>query len=272
MITCYLQGGLGNQLFLIFTVISYSLKYNIPFYFPDKPRTFDRKFYFDDFFSYLKDYTKDLRPDQITDKFYKESEIFIYNEIKLINFNFCIYGYFQNKDYFESNKNKILEIIHFDEKLINVKNECKNFIDFDCSLHFRIGDAKISTGFIILDIKYYIDCLTKIDKIKNVLYFYEQEDIADVTNKISILKSKFPNLNFVGIDTNLPDYSQLLLMSNIKINIIANSTFSWWAAYLNKNQDKLIFYPSKYFCKENIHLEKDVLKLFPESWTKIQII
>ena len=79
----------------------------------------------------------------------------------------------------------------------------------------------------------------------------------------------FPNLNFIPIDTTIEDYEQMLIMSLCKHNIIANSTFSWWGAYLNVNKDSVKVYPSKYFMNYNSHMEKNVFKLFLDSWTKI---
>jgi hypothetical protein len=257
MIAGYLIGGLGNQLFIIFTVINYSLKMNIPFIFPKKPRSFDRPFYFDSFLSKIKGNTG-----EINFKVYRETGLFEYTRIPQYNRNFVVHGYFQNANYFHENKDRILEIIGFNEQVKLVKNK-----EYDCSLHFRIGDAKINTSFVILDTDYYISAL-KYLSVKNVLYFYEEEDSDDVLEKIKIIQKEVDCI-FTPIDTSIPDYQQLILMSLCKNNIIANSTFSWWGAYLNTNQDKKVVYPSKYFQNDNIHLEKSVKNLFLDSWIKI---
>jgi hypothetical protein len=57
-------------------------------------------------------------------------------------------------------------------------------------------------------------------------------------------------------------------MSMCNHNIIANSSFSWWAAFLNDNSNKEIFYPSKWF---GLDLTHDTGDLFPKKWTKILI-
>jgi hypothetical protein len=270
MITCFLNGGLGNQLFLIFTVISYSLKYGIPFIFPNISIQNDRKFYFDNFLIDLKKHTKCISPQEIKCAKFKEKSLFLYNKIPYFRKNLCIYGFFQNILYFHEYKNKILEIIGFNNQVNIVVNKYSKFINFDCSLHFRIGDTKNNKGFIILNTSYYIDALNTIkDKIKKVLYFYEEEDLIQVNENVKILKNIFPDIHFIGIDTSIEDYEQMILMSLCKNNIIANSTFSWWSAYLNNNNT--VLYPSKYFSNYFEHLNKDTSNLFLDSWIKIEI-
>ena len=72
---------------------------------------------------------------------------------------------------------------------------------------------------------------------------------------------------FHPINTDIVDYEQLFIMSSIKINIIANSTFSLWAAYLNNNIDKIVYYPSVWFGK-NISF-KNTTDMFPDEYIKI---
>jgi hypothetical protein len=72
------MGGLGNQLFIIFTVINYSLQHSIPFMFPGTPRPDDRPFYFDTFLSKLKEYTYF---ESIKHRKFSEVELFVYTKI-----------------------------------------------------------------------------------------------------------------------------------------------------------------------------------------------
>ena len=60
------------------------------------------------------------------------------------------------------------------------------------------------------------------------------------------------------------DVLDLYLMSKIKNNIIANSSFSWWAAWMNENKDKKVVAPSVWFGPKNMHLSKE--DLIPKEW------
>ena len=61
------------------------------------------------------------------------------------------------------------------------------------------------------------------------------------------------------------DYEDFRLMSLCKHQIIANSTFSWWAAWLNNNHDKMVMAPKKWF---NVS-HNNIKDLYPDSWTVI---
>jgi hypothetical protein len=275
------MGGLGNQLFQIFATISYALKSKRNFKFLNNdslPGVTVRYTYWKSFFEYLKQYLIHELP---SCKVIRENG-FPYNEIYMKNIcesndNIMIYGYFQSYKYFEENYTSICKII----KLNTLKNNLldsvsynKNFLDKSISLHFRLGDYKnLSDYHPILTYEYYYKSLDYIyqntNKISfNVLYFCEDEDIDTVEEKIDMLKQQFPNYIFTRGCNNLKDWEQMLLMSFCHHNIIANSTFSWWAAYFNSNKDKMICYPSIWFCEM---ANNDVKDLCPPEWKKINV-
>jgi hypothetical protein len=78
------------------------------------------------------------------------------------------------------------------------------------------------------------------------------------------MQDKFPMVGFTKANDEIEDWEQMVMMSCCKHNIIANSTFSWWAAYFNQNSDKIVCYPEKWFGTKNAHL--DTSDLFPDDW------
>ena len=128
----------------------------------------------------------------------------------------------------------------------------------------------------MLDHKYYNNALSYIlDKtaefVNNkqivVLYFCEEQSLSEAEEIIDVIRQ--PNYSFVKYgraNPALEDWEQMLLMSLCHHNIIANSTFSWWGAYLNTNTDRIVCYPEEWFTPQS---KNDTSDLFPDDWTKI---
>jgi hypothetical protein len=251
--TCKMQGGLGNQLFQIFATVAYALQRNRRFVLPNYQgmlgidRISIRSAYWNTIFIKLAPYIKP--PGNVT----------IFNEIgshtysKLPEHYNTIYlnGYFQHLRYFNEYSDKIINLIgikDFQEE-IQKQYTIKNTI----SLHVRIGDYKVNSGFHnILPLNYYIKSLENIITKTNkdgwtLSYCCEDQDIDSVNDMARALQSNFPNLKFERLDNKLADWQQMIYMSCCQHNIIANSTFSWWSAYFNNNSDKIVCYPGKWF-------------------------
>jgi hypothetical protein len=188
-----------------------------------------------------------------------------------------LYGYFQSHLYFDECKDTIFKLIKIDKKKNIIKQTVNNDFKNTVSIHFRLGDYKRYPDFHpILPVSYYCNALqyllyetNNVTCITNILYFCEDGDLIEVTEMINELKQGFPELVFERAEPLLLDWEQLLLMSLCKYNVIANSTFSWWGAYLNENISKKICYPSVWFGPKAAHNTTD---LFPKDWTKIAII
>ena len=141
-------------------------------------------------------------------------------------------------------------------------------------MHFRIGDyTKASHVHPILNIEYYKNALkTLCGKIPNlsrdyyILYFFEEQDTNIVNTIVTELIMEYSEIDFRPCNLSIEDWKQMLLMSNCSHNILANSTFSWWGAYLNDNCNKVIVYPELWI--NNIN---DLSDLFPKEWIKISI-
>jgi glycosyl transferase family 25 len=295
MLTIELMGGLGNQLFQIFTLISYSKKYNQPFLL-EKKTSFPgpyvvRHGYWDTIFDKLscRLIQNPLNYPFIREKSFEYEEIpAIIQDINKVN-NFKLFGYFQSYKYFQDYKNDILNDLDYYTKKNNILQKLNRNVSDMISMHFRVGDfIKIQDCHPIMTLEYYTNAIKYIiDKQQSlaaaassvalqqsdniqILYFCEDVDIQFVTNIfINPLKSTFSSLTFVREDNNLDDWEQMIVMSSCKHHIIGNSTFSWWGAYFAEpNDNKIVCYPDKWF-GDQIGT-KNTIDLFPTSWTKCE--
>lgn len=291
MITCELKGGCGNQLFQIFATLSYSLKYNLYSLFLDKIMFISnpqRHTYWNNLLVEMKENYRIYNS-----KILENGKFCIYNEksfsyekippplvlTKDLNKTIIfLKGYFQSYKYFEENYNTIYSMFNFDKKKYKisnkfVKNNNLNNFNFNntISIHFRLGDyKKFQDIHPIVPYEYYKSSIEIVlDKCKNnilnILYFHEnniKEDIEIVKNNIEKLKNDFPSINFLEV-SNLEDWEELILMSCCHYNIIPNSSFSWWACYLNSYKDKIVVYPKKWFGES---CDNDTSDLFPSDW------
>ena len=274
MISVYLQGGLGNQLFQIFTTIAYSLKHKIAFKLPSNKNDltspygeiYKRPLYFDNFLKNLQPFLTSNFQHQVL---HREKGHF-YTELPYCKENILLFGYFQSYKYFDNYKKDILKLIGFENYR---KNNLHSLNNNTISIHFRIGDYIHATNtHPILKNEYYKNALNYIlskneNKNFTVVYYCENRDIEKVNINIKILKRAFPSLTFVKSEDNMEDWGEMISMSCCTHNIIANSTFSWWSGYLNENKDKIVCYPDTWFGSA---LTKDTRDLFPKSWIKIK--
>jgi hypothetical protein len=285
MITCNLQGGLGNQLFQIYTTIAYAYDTNSRFFFLNikelKNLITDRHTYWDTFLSSLRSYL--LEPELINKD--KDNLVIIrekgfsYNtipfplpiqksKIQMLN------GYFQSAKYFDNYFQSINRLLKIDDHKVRLTNKYLKLIneDMPVSMHFRLGDyKKLPDHYIILSVDYYraaLNHMIETNSVTKVLYFCEEPDLEDVETIITTLKTDFPSVVFLRADPELEDWEQLILMSICRHNIIANSTFSWWGAYLNTYRQKTVVCPSTWFGRK-MQKTHDLKDLFPDSWIRI---
>jgi hypothetical protein len=277
MITIEIMGGLGNQLFQVFALISYALINKQPFFFENKvSERVDRPLYWDNFLSNLKPFVR--HENAIALPVYREPK-FDYTEITpfdRINGPFKMLGYFQSYKYFEENQSDILRLIKFDKQQEETHLKHSNLsLENTISLHFRIGDYKLLQDcHPLVGVEYYKKCLHNIIENTgkndwNVLYFYEEMDNDMVEANIKEIKKEFGSLQFVPIDIKLADYTQMILMSLCQHNIIANSSFSWWGAHLNKNEEKIVCYPNPENWFGPGIGKKNMTTMFPNGWHKV---
>lgn len=174
-------------------------------------------------------------------------------------------GYWQTEQYFSTERFVVQECFSLD--YLNHHETLQPFLEMikseqTVSIHVRRGDyvsnplTKAYHG--TADINYYKRAITKITETApgNFVFFIFSDDIAWCKKNLII-----PCKHFY-ISTGI-DYHDLYLMSKCKHNIIANSSFSWWAAWLNKNSDKIIIGPKKWFANQ---LSNNIV---PANWLTV---
>lgn len=132
------------------------------------------------------------------------------------------------------------------------------------SVHIRRADYAASVfkeyhG--ILDIAYYKRAINLLKEKKQYLQFYFFSDDMNWVKE----NFRLPGAVYVSGEMTKTHIEDLYLMSQCRHNIIANSSFSWWGAWLNDNPDKIVVAPKNWFNKG----PKDTYDLYPDSWIKL---
>lgn len=172
----------------------------------------------------------------------------------------CLVGYFQSYKYFNDYKDVIYNLFSIDDVTKEyIENKYRNILENKTtSIHIRRGD--FCNLNCVLDMKYYHNAIEKFEK--DMIYLIFSDDI-------NWCKENFKINNAIYVE-NEHDYIDLYIMSMCKNNIIANSTFSWWGAYLNKNEKKMVIYPVNFFENYELKDKKKVMNdFFPKEWIGI---
>ena len=282
MITIKIQGGIGNQMFQYAFGRSLSLKrkenlrLDTSFYKNIKSGDTPREFKLNNF---------NIKADIIeTDSLSKSTKTFwkLINKIGLMfhkdfHVRFHPYflkvriknfiGFFQSYKYFSDYEKEIKEDltlkIQLPAKAIEILEQIKN--SSSVSIHVRCGDYITNKdnlkSYGVCSLDYYQNAISRIkEKVDKPVFYVFSDDINWVKSNLKTDE----NLIFVS-DNNFDETVQLELMSNCKNNIIANSSFSWWAGWLNKNPNKIVIAPKKWTNIVNF----DTIDLIPEDWIKI---
>ena len=180
-----------------------------------------------------------------------------------------ISGYWQSEKYFSQIENKIrttFEFKNIDAQNRNLAKEINS--QNSVSLHIRRGDYlgnNIYSG--VCTEEYYrkaIKIITeKNSQDKNLKFYIFSDDKKYATEFIN--KLNYP-ARLIDFNNGSDSYKDMYLMSQCRHNIIANSSFSWWGAWLNNYSDKIVVAPRKWFNIENENLYKDIV---PDNWIKI---
>jgi len=258
-----LKGGLGNQMF------QYAHGRSLEF--SGKKVIFDISFFENN--KAKRDIARDFKLYNFNIdtrvKFVNKKNIYLdfVNKVKR-KIGFSFEEYFQGEKYFKNVEDLVRKEFTLknemgsdakllEEEILNSNNSV--------SLHIRRGDyitdAKTNFYHGVCDLAYY-ERATKYlqEKFGNIKIFVFSDDINWVKENLHI-----EDLCFVS-NPEIKDYEELILMSKCNHNITANSTFSWWGAWLNENKDKVVVAPKKWFNNEQVNNKSDIV---PKDWVRL---
>jgi hypothetical protein len=169
-------------------------------------------------------------------------------------------GYWQKYKYYESISKDIEFKLKDNQLFINSRIKEKILDTNAVSIGVRRGDY-VRLGLITCDIAYYKKAINLIAKnINNPIFYIFSDDIEWCKKNI-----KIPNKHYFVESNQDTPFENMELMSLCKHNIISNSSYDWWGAVLNKNNQKTVICP-KIWMPNNLEIAKS---LIPNEWTKI---
>ena len=186
-----------------------------------------------------------------------------------IDTKYFFLGFWQNPKYFIGYESKIKKMFFPKDRGIyysDIALEISNSKFTTVSLHIRRGDY-LTSGFIEpAAIEYYwkaIECI--LNKFKNPFFYIFTDEPLWVQDKF---KLEF-NIPYKIVTGNIGDesYKDIILMSICQNNIIANSSFSWWGAWLNPNPQKVVIAPQKWYA--TTRRDKYSADITPKEWIRI---
>lgn len=251
MVTCTLlddkaSGRFGNKLFIIAALIGCAENHEDVVLLPEWQ-------YENIFKNGVKTYPlSDMK--LMASKSYREP-CFSYKEIPYSS-GMDLIGYFQSEKYFKQSKDSIYRYFEFTDEIQEEIN--KQYFKYKelktASIHIRRGDyLKYPDIHPVCDAKYYNDAMARLNMVDKFLVFSDDPKWC---------KENF-DLNVCDVIEGNVDFVDMGLMSKCDHNIIANSSFSWWGAWLNKNPEKIVIAPNNWFGENG---PKDTGDLIPEGW------
>lgn len=253
-----LIGQFGNQLFIIAAATSLALDNGAEAIFPDLVGTTDPVFNIPLNYEKVFFHLNTAKPAQDIEYYFRENG-FHYTPIPYKP-NMYLFGFFQSEKYFVNHKNEILQLFAPSQEIVTYLESKYTDIIYHpktVSVHVRsyLKEDPQQKFYPTYGSEYFE---------KAMMPFPEDTLFVVFSNQIEWCKKNFAhikrNIRYIEGESHYHDF---YLMSMCKHNIICNSTFSWWAAYLNSNPDKLVIVPPVWFGPTCHHDTRD---LIPEGW------
>jgi hypothetical protein len=260
MIVSKLQGGLGNQLFQWAYALNLSIEHKTTFFidissYNNQIGITQRSFSLNKF----KNLNLNIYDGQKINPLVTISDDFNYKNFLYYEFlNYYLNGYWQSEKYFKANEKTIKKelSINEDDKL-KILSKYPQLEKNSISLHIRRTDyVNQQHNHPVQTIEYYKNALDFIGEYNYLLIF---------SDDINWCKENLQFSNMIFIENN-DEITDMQIMSLCKNNIIANSSFSWWGAWLNNNPNKKVIAPTKWF-GESLNLNTS--DIIPDNWIKL---
>lgn len=253
------MGGLGNTLFQVSVAYSISIRDNMNL-------LIDTTNHYGSHYGISKYKNNILRNISFSDKSLSYTHYgeqgFNYYEIPNFLENTKLIGHFQSEKYFVKYRDSILDLYSptkdITTKLMELYGEIlKN--NNTTSLHIRRGDyVGLPNHHPVLPMDYYKNSINYFSD--SQIYLIFSDDIEWCKSNLAFIENK------IFVD-NLDDYEELYLMSICNNNIIANSTFSWWGAWLNTNENKKVISPLTWFGTS--YSSYNTSDIYCDNWIKL---
>jgi len=205
---------------------------------------------------------------KFTKFYYQEKKEFVFDkDVFNCKIDTYFHGYWQNEKYFKKFRKELLEIFmlkNIHSKTIEYQQQIFN--SEAVSLHIRRGDYVTNkhTNSVhgTCDVSYYkMAALEVLKNMKQAQFFIFSDDLEWAKSNLDFIDNK----TFVRLGSDIPDHEEMYLMSKCKHNIIANSSFSWWGAWMNQNSRKIVIAPKKWLKSSKTNQSQIV----PHDWIKI---
>lgn len=257
MIGISLTCGLGNRLFQCASAIGIAKKLGFDFCIAKSKSNFHSKL----------DYSCSIfRKIAVNNRSFESS----YIEPEHLCHSYCfpeirsdtvLHGFFQNEKYFAECRDQILDLFEIEKRRSDrLKLKYPN-IESSYFIHIRRGDFVRSKNFRVNFDKYHEKCIETLKSSRGDVKFHIFSDDINWCKT----KWKYYDKDNMTLITGLDEVDSLYLMSMCKGGICSNSTFSWWGAYLNRDDEKIIFMPDKWL---NCKWAKTPAEIIPD-WAQI---
>ena len=245
MITCMYDGRIGNNIFQISSVMGMAIANKLEC-------GFEKWRYAHHF--------KNQLPELKRQTYYKVYEKnFHYNQYDIPDYNYELCGFFQSWKYFAHCEDVIRKQFEFSDAVKSKVKEKYGKIDKKTvAVHIRRGDyVKLADYHFNLPVDYYKKAMDEFDA--HQFFVFSDEPAWCKAQDFGRQNITFIEGNDEGMD--------MCLMSQCSNFIIANSSFSWWGAWLSKSKNKKVIAPLKWFAKAKMN--KQTHDLIPEAWKKM---